>query len=376
MSSSKPAEKKYNYESPTTSIFFQLYFKPAYNWLCPRLFPKFLHPNVVTLLGCLFAYLSFLLIGLNSSWFSQRDQLPPFVLAAGGLLFLAYAVCDNCDGIQARRLGLSSPIGELFDHGADSLINSTTAQVIGFLYIGQTAEEKVLYGALLVLLFQFAFFLTHVVSVVSGKLLLGFRYMSIDEAFFIYSTFLVLEDFFPGLATSVKLTIPVPMFVAQFLQLSSAAAASFTLSVAEIAILSTIVIPALLLAVHVLALLSLPQLVSLVSRIFIYLGFAYFFAPYDFWWFFTWCPMFSLVVFSMVLKHMKESSLPWHVCLFTVAAVRAFFPAHIMAPYKAAFGASIVIYLFVMGSRIKHIQAEYKVPTLFTVPAEAQKKAQ
>lgn len=32
-----------------------------------------------------------------------------------------YSTCDNVDGKQARRTQSSSPLGELFDHGVDSL---------------------------------------------------------------------------------------------------------------------------------------------------------------------------------------------------------------------------------------------------------------
>ncbi len=32
-----------------------------------------------------------------------------------------YGVLDSADGAQARRLGCSSPLGELLDHGLDSL---------------------------------------------------------------------------------------------------------------------------------------------------------------------------------------------------------------------------------------------------------------
>ena len=42
-----------------------------------------------------------------------------FLLAAVGLFF--YQSLDAIDGKQARRTGTSSPLGELFDHGCDSV---------------------------------------------------------------------------------------------------------------------------------------------------------------------------------------------------------------------------------------------------------------
>jgi ethanolaminephosphotransferase len=38
-----------------------------------------------------------------------------------GVSFIIYHICDNSDGKQARRTGSSSPLGMLFDHGADCL---------------------------------------------------------------------------------------------------------------------------------------------------------------------------------------------------------------------------------------------------------------
>ncbi|GIY05052.1 hypothetical protein CEXT_526051, partial [Caerostris extrusa] len=50
------------------------------------------------------------------NWLAPRWA---FVLCAVGLFI--YQTLDACDGKQARRTGTSSPLGELFDHGCDSL---------------------------------------------------------------------------------------------------------------------------------------------------------------------------------------------------------------------------------------------------------------
>jgi ethanolaminephosphotransferase len=48
----------------------------------------------------------------------------------------AYSTMDNIDGKQARRTGTSSGLGELFDHGIDSL-NCTLASLLGTSGMGQ-----------------------------------------------------------------------------------------------------------------------------------------------------------------------------------------------------------------------------------------------
>ncbi len=46
--------------------------------------------------------------------------------SAAALQFLGHQL-DGLDGIQARRTGMSTPTGELFDHGMDSMVCSLQA---------------------------------------------------------------------------------------------------------------------------------------------------------------------------------------------------------------------------------------------------------
>jgi phosphatidylglycerophosphate synthase len=52
-----------------------------------------------------------------------------FLTALG--LFL-YQSLDAIDGKQARRTGSSSPLGELFDHGCDSVSTGTLLDIFFF----------------------------------------------------------------------------------------------------------------------------------------------------------------------------------------------------------------------------------------------------
>ncbi|KAM5441349.1 putative ethanolaminephosphotransferase [Microsporum ferrugineum] len=51
-----------------------------------------------------------------------------------------YSTMDNVDGKQARRTGTSSPLGELFDHGIDSL-NCTLASLLEVAAMGQGSTK-------------------------------------------------------------------------------------------------------------------------------------------------------------------------------------------------------------------------------------------
>ena len=50
-----------------------------------------------------------------------REEAPFWVPLSCGLGLFIYQTLDAIDGKQARRTGTSSPLGELFDHGCDSL---------------------------------------------------------------------------------------------------------------------------------------------------------------------------------------------------------------------------------------------------------------
>ncbi|KAJ8101878.1 CDP-alcohol phosphatidyltransferase-domain-containing protein [Lipomyces tetrasporus] len=110
--------RSYKYSSVDKSYISNYILRHYWNF-CAELMPLWLAPNVITLIGLMFIYVNVLciviyvpdLVGPGPSWLY-------FSFAAG--LWL-YSTMDNIDGKQARRTGSSSPLGELFDHGIDSL---------------------------------------------------------------------------------------------------------------------------------------------------------------------------------------------------------------------------------------------------------------
>jgi ethanolaminephosphotransferase len=49
------------------------------------------------------------------------NPIPSWLCFLCGFIYFAYQVLDNADGKQARRLGCSSPLGLVLDHGCDAL---------------------------------------------------------------------------------------------------------------------------------------------------------------------------------------------------------------------------------------------------------------
>ncbi|EGG22607.1 CDP-alcohol phosphatidyltransferase [Cavenderia fasciculata] len=109
------------------------YYVLRHYWnYCVELVPLWVAPNLITLTGTIGIIISFLIVG----WYTPNYEgiLPTWVylLAAAALFF--YQTMDNVDGKQARRTGSSSPLGQLFDHGCDSVVctfQAITAASIG-----------------------------------------------------------------------------------------------------------------------------------------------------------------------------------------------------------------------------------------------------
>uniref|UniRef100_A0A8D0GQ66 Cholinephosphotransferase 1 n=1 Tax=Sphenodon punctatus TaxID=8508 RepID=A0A8D0GQ66_SPHPU len=87
-------------------------------WLVERT-PIWLAPNTITLSGLLLNLLTTLLLVAYCP--SATEQAPSWVFLLCALGLFVYQSLDAIDGKQARRTNSSSPLGELFDHGCDSI---------------------------------------------------------------------------------------------------------------------------------------------------------------------------------------------------------------------------------------------------------------
>ncbi|XP_042864351.1 choline/ethanolaminephosphotransferase 1-like [Penaeus japonicus] len=87
-------------------------------WLVEQC-PLTLAPNLITITGLAINIFTSLILVYYSP--DAKQEVPRWAcfLCAFGLF--VYQSLDAIDGKQARRTGTSSPLGELFDHGCDSL---------------------------------------------------------------------------------------------------------------------------------------------------------------------------------------------------------------------------------------------------------------
>ncbi|KAL1523148.1 hypothetical protein AB1Y20_018103 [Prymnesium parvum] len=162
------ALRSYCYRSPRLSALEVLYLDAFWEFLAARVYPQWLAPNLITLLGGLCDLAAFALTVAHSP--NLRGEAPRWVYAGSAALLLTYQSLDGSDGKQARRTRSGSALGELMDHGLDAcvigLITAFTVDAMGF---GWSSAEL----WLTILGAQWAFMLTNMTLLLTGCMEIG-----------------------------------------------------------------------------------------------------------------------------------------------------------------------------------------------------------
>ena len=125
--------KDHKYKAEGVSLI-EGYLQPFWRWSVSHL-PLWLAPNLITFTGlivnlvtCLAVILTDLNaegnVRINNNNNDDNDnvlQSPPTVYLMSGLGTFVYQTLDGMDGKQARRTGTNNPLGEMFDHGCDTI---------------------------------------------------------------------------------------------------------------------------------------------------------------------------------------------------------------------------------------------------------------
>ncbi|XP_057379785.1 cholinephosphotransferase 1-like isoform X1 [Daphnia carinata] len=109
--------KEHKYSCTSSSVLEPL-LQPWWNWVVQCL-PLWLAPNLITITGLILNILTSLVLVYYNPDGKQESPRWAALLCAVGIF--VYQTLDAIDGKQARRTNSSSPLGELFDHGCDSL---------------------------------------------------------------------------------------------------------------------------------------------------------------------------------------------------------------------------------------------------------------
>ncbi|WRT65238.1 uncharacterized protein IL334_002181 [Kwoniella shivajii] len=117
---------QYKYSGIDKSVVSKHVLGPFWTWLV-TLFPLSLAPNTITFLGLCFVFANvFTLLWFDPTY--EGKVLPSWVYLSWAIGLFAYQSMDAIDGKQARRTGMASALGEMFDHGCDAI--NTTLEVV------------------------------------------------------------------------------------------------------------------------------------------------------------------------------------------------------------------------------------------------------
>ncbi|KRZ75296.1 Choline/ethanolaminephosphotransferase 1 [Trichinella papuae] len=167
---------EHRYCSQDRSILSELFMNNFWNWLVER-YPLWIAPNALTFVGLMTNVVSTLIL----AWYSpDAKQTAPFwvyMICALSLFF--YQSLDATDGKQARRTETATPLGELFDHGCDSISQTfIVMQICMALQLGYYPIVVMLFWVSATLMFYCA----HWQAYVSGMLRFG-RFDVIEAQF-------------------------------------------------------------------------------------------------------------------------------------------------------------------------------------------------
>ncbi|KAJ6009931.1 hypothetical protein N7499_004668 [Penicillium canescens] len=124
--------KSYKYSSVDKSFISNYILRHYWNAFV-ELVPMWMAPNMVTLLGFMWIVANVFIIEIFVP--DMVGPGPGWIYFSFALGMWMYSTLDNVDGKQARRTGTSSGLGELFDHGIDSL-NCTLASLLSTAAMG------------------------------------------------------------------------------------------------------------------------------------------------------------------------------------------------------------------------------------------------
>ncbi|XP_005860088.2 choline/ethanolaminephosphotransferase 1 isoform X3 [Myotis lucifugus] len=117
--------EEHRYQSAGRSLLEPL-MQGYWEWLVGRV-PSWIAPNLITIIGLSINICTTVLLVFYCPTATEQAPLWAYIACACGLFI--YQSLDAIDGKQARRTNSSTPLGELFDHGCDSL--STVFVVLG-----------------------------------------------------------------------------------------------------------------------------------------------------------------------------------------------------------------------------------------------------
>nr|BAN40446.1 choline/ethanolaminephosphotransferase, putative [Entamoeba invadens] len=184
------------------------YILAPYLWepLLQKYIPRYIAPNILTTLGFVSMALCWVITAFVLP--TGLEEMPRYLYVLMALFIFLYQIADNIDGRQARRTHNATPLGELFDHGNDSIMIGIFALfVVLCLHVSTTLTLIVL------LMLYLVFFLSHWEEYHTGVLILN-ALLNPTELQLIMIAVLIVEAIYPGVMDLVIFGLQVNTTIA------------------------------------------------------------------------------------------------------------------------------------------------------------------
>eukprot|EP00927_Polykrikos_kofoidii_P046238 TRINITY_DN40456_c0_g1_i1.p1 TRINITY_DN40456_c0_g1~~TRINITY_DN40456_c0_g1_i1.p1 ORF type:complete len:523 (+),score=86.98 TRINITY_DN40456_c0_g1_i1:123-1691(+) len=127
----------YVFRGSDNSLAYKYFLSPLAATLVDRFVPLWLSPNAITTIGFVPSMGGHALVWLYCA--DLKSECPPWCWAVLACCTFLYQTIDNMDGKQARRIGLSTPLGLLVDHGIDALnITLSSLNIMALFRLGNS----------------------------------------------------------------------------------------------------------------------------------------------------------------------------------------------------------------------------------------------
>jgi len=158
--------KEHKYASEGITLF-DPFMQEFWKWLV-QFCPLWVAPNLLTIVGLALNIGTSVLLMIETNGAKEECSRWIYFLTAFGLFF--YQSLDAIDGKQARRTNSQSPLGELFDHGCDS-VSAVFVTIACCCAVQLGVYPWLMFWACM--FSYFAFYCAHWQTYVSGKLKFG-----------------------------------------------------------------------------------------------------------------------------------------------------------------------------------------------------------
>ncbi|XP_021357685.1 choline/ethanolaminephosphotransferase 1-like isoform X1 [Mizuhopecten yessoensis] len=187
--------KEHKYSAQGQSVL-EPQMQKFWRWLVEQI-PETWAPNTITSVGLLINIVTTLLLLVWSA--DAKTEAPRLCYFLCGVGLFLYQSLDAIDGKQARRTGTNTPLGELFDHGCDSV--STVFVTVGLTTAMKMGEEPC-YMMFEVLAGLYLFYQAHWQTYVTGTLIFN-KFDVTESQFGIIGVYFICAIIGPGVWDTV-----------------------------------------------------------------------------------------------------------------------------------------------------------------------------